>query len=216
MPEGLRTSVNTDATGKTHVSATWKVSSGPARQTGSLARQLSAEVTAASATWTWLNQACFTLIQNASGKLQPCYVMHRLTGESDPRDFYQLEQYGTIYAKAGGKIYDGWMRGVRASAAAMSWIDWSPRGSIHGGCATIPISVRALSVSISASGIMCEHWDHFQGDPGDYKQQWTCGCLYPFGQPFPNGRELDLMQAISVANGRSVAWSLSAGFTAAQ
>jgi hypothetical protein len=122
-----------------------------------------------------------------------------------------------LYARPGGKIYDGWMRGVRASSSApMSWIDWSPRGSMSGGCATTPISVKALGVGISASGIMCEHWDHYQGEPGDYKQKWTCGCIFPFGQPYPNGRELDLMQAVSVANGRSVAWTLYAGFTAIQ
>jgi hypothetical protein len=209
MPDNLKTSVVTDAAGRTRVSARWNVSS---RADG----HLRATAAAASVSWSWLNQACFTVIQNTYGTLQPCYAMHKLTGESDPRDFYQLEQYGTLYARPGGKIYNGWMRGVRASSAAMSWIDWSPRGSLSGGCATTPISVKALGVGISASGIMCEHWDHFQGNPGDYKQQWSCGCIFPFGQPFPNGRELDLMQAVSVANGRSVAWNLYAGFTAIQ
>ena len=40
------------------------------------------------------------------------------------------------------------------------------------------------------------------------------GCDWPFGQPHPNTREIDGMQAISVPGGGSAVWTLSAGFTA--
>ena len=174
---------------------------------------------ATSAQWVWIGQNCFSRMSNGYGWLDSCYVMHKLNYESDPRDFYQLEQYGTVGAANTypiGKIYDGWLAAQKASSSsAMSWIDWSPRGSVSGSCVVEPLSVTALGVSITGSGIMCERWNIYKySDGGHFENQWSCGCVYPFGQPYPNTREIDYMQAISVPGGGSAVWTLSAGFTA--
>ncbi len=143
-------------------------------------------------------------------------LQHGLAGETDPRDFYQLEQYGTLGAAPFGKIYSGFLEAQQASGSApMRWIDWSPRGSLSGSCAIIPLQVSALGVTIGASGLMCEHWYIYKYTAaGHFKEEWSCGCIWPFGQPYPNTREIDYMQAISVPNGGLPRWTLSAGFLA--
>jgi hypothetical protein len=175
-------------------------------------------VAAAAATprWTLLAGTCFSRVHTTWGWLDSCYKMHRLTGESDATwDYYQLEQYGSVAAKQHGKIYDGWLHGKKSGSTTMYWVDWSPRGTISGGCVTVPISVSALGYGISASGLMCERWDIFKSATGgDLKEQWGCGCIFPFGQPYPNVREIDLMQAVKVIRNASPKWTLSGGFTA--
>lgn len=170
------------------------------------------------AQWVWIGQNCFSRMSNVNGWLDSCYVMHKLKYETDPRDFYQLEQYGTVGASSlpSSKIYDGWLAAAKASSSAtMSWIDYSPRGSIGGSCQGVPLSVSALGVSVSASGVMCERWNIYKGSAGgNFEEQWSCGCIWPFGQPFPNTRKIDYMQAISVPGGGPAVWTLSAGFTA--
>ena len=167
-------------------------------------------------TWVRTGGTCFSRVHNQWGWIDSCYKTHRLSGESDyVWDYYQLEQYGSVGAKELGKIYDGWMHGKKSGAATMYWVDWSPRGTISGGCVTVPISVAALGYSISASGLMCERWDIYKAATGgDFKEKWSCGCIVPFGQPYPNVREIDLMQAVKVVRNARPTWTLSAGFTA--
>jgi hypothetical protein len=174
-----------------------------------------ARLASTAATWVWLAQGCFSRLTNGKAWLDSCYALHGLTNESDPRDFYQLEQYGSLAPTQLFKIYDGWLAARPASGSSpMSWIDWSPRGSKSGPCQTIPLSVRALDVSISASGLMCEHWNIAKGvAAGEFQEQWSCGCIYPFGQPYPNIREIDSMQVVSVPSGGIVRWTLAAGFS---
>jgi hypothetical protein len=176
----------------------------------------SAALATASPSWVWVNQGCFTRISNIYGWLDSCFKLLRLAGESDSRDFYTLEQYGSVGAQTFGKIYSGWLAASRSSASApMAWIDWSPRGSKSGPCAVIPLSVSALGQSFSASGLMCERWNVYKySAAGHFKEEWSCGCIFPFGQPHPNVREIDYLQTVSVANGRYVEWTLSAGFLA--
>jgi hypothetical protein len=114
------------------------------------------------------------------------------------------------------KIYEGWLSAVKGpGSGSMAWVDWSPRGDLSGSCRGIPLSVSALGVGISASGVMCEHWNITKGSAaGTFQQAWNCGCIWPLGQPWPNDREIDYMQAVSVPNGKPVVWTLSAGFTA--
>jgi hypothetical protein len=62
---------------------------------------------------------------------------------------------------------------------------------------------------------MCERWNVYKyADAGHFKEEWSCGCIFPFGQPYPNVREIDYLQTVSVANGRYVEWTLTAGFLA--
>jgi hypothetical protein len=176
----------------------------------------STALAAAAPSWVWVSQGCFTRKHNIYGWLDSCFKLLRLAGESDPRDFYTLEQYGSVGAKTFGKIYSGWLAASKTSASApMAWIDWSPRGSKSGPCVVIPLSVSALGQSLSASGLMCERWNVYKyADAGHFKEEWSCGCIFPFGQPYPNVREIDYLQTVSVANGRYVEWTLTAGFLA--
>lgn len=213
LPAGLRTRTVRGAGGRTTVEVRFEVEAVAARRAAGVPGR---RLAAAAPQWTWLDQACFTRISNTSGWLDSCYVIHRLTGETDGRDFYQLEQYGTVGARPGGRIYDGWLQAQAASTSSpMSWIDWSPRGSMSGSCQSVGLSVKALGVGISGSGVMCERWDIAKGtQAGQLRQTWGCGCIVPFGQPYPNTREIDHMQAISVVNGGRPRWTLSAGFGA--
>jgi hypothetical protein len=165
----------------------------------------------------YLNQYCFSRMGDTlSGYLDSCYVLHKMVNESDPRDFYQLEQYGSVGAGQLRKIYSGFLEAQQAaSSSTMSWIDWSPRGTITGSCQSVSLNVSALGVGISSSGIMCERWNITKWSAGGhFKEEWSCGCIVPFGQPYPNVREIDYMQAVSVPNGGSAVWTLSAGYTA--
>ena len=178
---------------------------------------VTAVANSAGPSWIWLDAYCFGVIQNLAGRIDSCFALHGMVGESDPRDFYQLEQFGTISAKFAAKIYAGFVEGVKASSgsAPMSWIDWSPRGSLVGGCHTVGISVSALGVSIGTSALMCERWDITKWiAPGHFRNTWSCGCIHPFGQPYPNTREVKYMQVVSVPNGGVPRWTLSAGVTA--
>lgn len=213
LPRNLTTATHTTADGATEYSMTFDTELAEASAN---VANLTTEAGTLAATWTWQSQGCFTRLQNASGYLDSCYALHKLTGESDPKDYYKLEQYGTVAAKQGGKIYDGSLSAVKASSSsAMSWIDWSPRGTLSGSCQGVPLSVSALGVSFSASGVMCERWNIYKGSAaGQFKEEWSCGCIVPFGQPYPNAREIDYLQAVSVANGGHAVWTLSATFRA--
>jgi len=62
---------------------------------------------------------------------------------------------------------------------------------------------------------MCEHWYIFlYEDPGQFTEQWDCGCIWGFGVGYPDSREIDDMQAVSVPNRGVSRWTLSAGFLA--
>jgi hypothetical protein len=212
LPDNLRTGTTVHADGRTESWMTYdtEVPTPPTTTAPTAAAGLQ------TIAWTWRAQACFSRIQNTFGWLDSCYAIHKLTGESDPRDFFKLEQYGTVAAKIPGKIYDGWLAAVRTTgSASQAWIDWSPRGSLSGSCVSVPLEVSVLGVGFRASGIMCERWNIFKGAAaGHFKEQWSCGCIVPFGQPYPNTREIDYLQAVSVANGKVAQWTLSAGFTA--
>jgi hypothetical protein len=213
LPDNVRTGTTVLADGRTELWMTYDTDV----PTPPTARQeLATAAGPAAIAWSWVAQGCFSRIQNTFGWLDSCYAIHRLTGEGDPREFFKLEQYGTVAAKIPGKIYDGWLAAVRRTgSAAQAWIDWSPRGSLSGSCVSVPLEVSALGVGFRASGIMCERWNIFKGAAaGHFKEQWSCGCIVPFGQPYPNTREIDYLQAVSVGSGKVAQWTLSAGFTA--
>jgi hypothetical protein len=212
LPMGLRASVARGPHGSVTAGLSFQVSVAPA------VPPRTRLVAVASPTWAWRAQDCFTRIGSVVlGYIDACYSIHRLVGESDPRDYYKLEQYGTVGAGVIRKIYSGTLSAVKGpGSGTMRWVDWSPRGDLSGSCTGIPLSVTALGVSISGSGLMCEHWNITKGtDPGTFRESWECGCIWPLGQPYPNDREIDYMQAISVPNGKPAIWTLSAAYTAA-
>lgn len=217
LPANLRTATRR-RDGRQLIELRFDVSAGPGTASGTIrGRDVGPRAAAAVPTWAWQSQACFARFGDPRfGWLDSCYLIHRLKNESNPRDYYKLEQYGTVGAGQFGKIYDGWLAAAKGpGSGAMAWVDWSPRGDVSGSCQGIPLSVSALGVSISASGIMCERWDMTKGEAaGTFRQMWSCGCVWPLGQPWPNNREIDYMQAVSVPNGKPVVWTLSAGFTA--
>ena len=217
MPRNLETSSVSKGEGKTELTMTYDIGAA-ARAPSGPARNLAGSA-AISASWGFVAQGCFSRISNAYGWLDSCYRIDRLVNEGDPRDFYKLEQYGTVGTWSGppwGKIYAGFVAAVKSStSSAMSWIDWSPRGSRSGSCVTVPLSISALGIPFNSSGLMCERWNITKyADAGHFNEEWHCGCIVPFGQPYPNTREIDYLQAISVLNGKLAQWSVSAGFTA--
>ena len=116
LPANLRTSTVTAANGQTTIDVSYDVG----MTLGALAPRSQAVQSAAakSPSWLWLNQACFSRISNYYGWLDSCYVEHGMINESDPRDFYQLEQWGTLGAKQLiGKYYSGGSRGSRPRGA---------------------------------------------------------------------------------------------------
>lgn len=179
-------------------------------------RSREAVAAAVSPSWSWVAQACFARFGNSYAKFDTCYVMRKLVGETDPRDYYQLDHFGTAFPTFFGKLYSAWLEGRKANgSSAMAWVDWSPRGSRTGSCGPIPLSVSALGISVSTSSILCERWDPRKYDEaGRFRNTWSCGCIWPFGQPYPNTREVEYLQAVSVVNGGTVRWTLSAGFHA--
>jgi hypothetical protein len=211
LPAGLETTLARAPHGGIRVGLSYQVSvASEAPAHGRLAAT-------ASPTWAWRAQACFSRIGDSFfGYIDACYLIHRLVGESDARDYYKLEQYGTVGAGWVRKIYNGTLSAVKGpGSGTMRWVDWSPRGDLSGSCTGIPLSVSALGVSINASGVMCEHWNITKGsDPGTFRESWECGCVWPLGQPAPNDREIDYMQAVSVPNGKPAIWTLSAAYTA--
>lgn len=217
FPTGFKTMTTHASDGSTRVAVEFQVSATISSQSRAGVADTSETATAQSVSWAWLNQFCFTRLSNAWGWLDTCYITHYLAGETDPRDFFQLEQYGTVAAaQYVGKIYDGWEAAVKASGSStMSWIDWTPRSNYDSGCTSVNLSIAALNTSISSPAFFCQHVVPTKyADAGHFKIDWNCGCIYPFGQPYPNSRELDYMQAVSVPGGGAAIWTLSAGFTA--
>jgi len=174
-------------------------------------------LTAAVPTWAWRDQDCFSRIGNAAGWLDSCYALHKLVYETSSYDYWKLEQWGTLAAKGLGKIYNGWLAAKKASSgsSAMTWQDWSPRGNVSGSCVNLTLRVEALGAAFTSPAFFCEqNIPHKYSAAGSFKMEWSCGCIWPFGQPYPNSRKIDYLQAVRVVNGGSVRWTLSAGMHA--
>jgi len=212
LPAAFATQTTKRGDGSTDVTVTFDV--GVPGSAGPPARV--AAITAVTPSWSLKGRACFsTLGSEWWGFLDSCYAIEKLINESDPKDFYKLEQYGTVAAGRHTKMYDGWLKAVKAASgsASMSWIDWNPRGSASGPCHDLTLTVSALGLGFSTPAFFCEtNIPTKSSTAGSFQMTWSCGCLYPFGQPFPNSREIKYLQVVSVANGGAVRWTLSAGY----
>jgi hypothetical protein len=213
LPANFSSSVTTDGDGRTRIELRFDVTAATEADSGRVA----ASGVAVTPSWVQIGGECFNWIRNFAGELLPCYKLRKLVGEAFPRDYYGLEQYGTVQATPYGKIYDGWVAAVRAPVSAtMRWEDWDPLGDlVTNTCMIQPLSISILGTGFSTSGLLCERWDMtLYNDAGHFKQMWSCGCLWPFGQPYPNSRGMRYVQGISVPGGGSPWWTLTAGFTA--
>lgn len=212
LPDNLKTKVSMSAGGATRIEMSYDV--GVPRALG--APKKVSGVLAADPSWRWLDQACFSRMgSELHGFLDSCFALHRLVNESNPRDYYKLEQYGTLGAGLFTKMYDGWVSAAKAmpGSSAMSWVDWSPRANVVGACQQLNLQVQALGVNFTSPAFFCENNIPTKyAAPGSFRMTWSCGCILPWGQPYPNTRELKYLQAVSVANGGSVRWTLSAGY----
>jgi hypothetical protein len=166
--------------------------------------------------WSLKRRACFSRLGSEYwGFVDSCYVIEQLINETDAKDYYKLEQYGTVAAGRLTKMYDGWLKAAKASSgsASMSWIDWNPRGSASGPCHDLTLTVSALGLAFSTPAFFCENnIPTKSAAAGSFQMMWSCGCVYPFGQPYPNSREIKYLQVVSVPNGGAVRWTLSAGY----
>lgn len=217
LPDNFKATTVTNPDGTTSIEVTYDVGVAASKATRN-ATAKDASLAAASPSWAFQDGTCFSRMgSEAFGFLDSCYRIHKLINESNSKDFYKLEQFGTVGAGQLQKIYDGWLKAVKASSgsSAMTWNDWSPRGSVTGGCQNLTLRVEVLGIAFTSPAFFCENNIPTKYEAaGSFKMQWSCGCVYPFGQPYPNSREIDYLQAVSVANGGAVRWTLSAGFTA--
>ncbi len=213
LPDNLRTSTREHDDGSIDLDLSFDVGDDGG---GPRTAALDGAVTAASPTWQWREQACFSRLGNAAGWLDSCYALHKLVNETNARDFYKLEQYGTVGATPFGKIYNGWLAANRATGSApMAWVDWDPRENVNGRCVRLDLEIVVLGVGFSNPALFCENNIPHKGEAaGSFRMEWSCGCIVPFGQPYPNSREIDYLQAISVPNGGAPRWTLSAGLHA--
>ncbi|MGH2476092.1 MAG: hypothetical protein ACRDIL_12595, partial [Candidatus Limnocylindrales bacterium] len=222
LPGDFDTSIGKTRDGSTRLEVAYDVGSrGAVPRPHAATGAVGATMTAAGAvipSWAFLDAGCFARLGGGSfGFLDACYSLHRLANETNSRDFYKLEQYGTLSAGIAAKIYSGWMAASKASSGsgAMSWVDWSPRGNVKGGCQNLTLKIEALGVSFTSPAYFCEDNIPTKYEAaGSFRMEWSCGCIYPFGQPYPNSREIDYLQTVSVANGKPVRWTISAGYLA--
>ncbi len=186
------------------------------KATGQATSERAAVAGAAIPTWAWREQGCFSRMGNAAGWLDSCYAIHKLVNETTSYDYYKLEQWGTLSARSLGKIYNGWLAASKGpGSSAMTWQDWSPRGSVEGACVNLTLQVQVLGASFSSPALFCEHnIPHKSQTAGSFRMEWSCGCIWPFGQPYPNSREIDYLQVVRVPNGGAARWTLSAGMHA--
>ena len=213
LPPNFSSSIPTDSAGRTRVELRYDVTAAADPEAGRMA----STGLAATPTWTQIAGQCFAWLHNAAGEMLPCYKLRKLVNETFPRDYYGLEQYGTVQATPYGKIYDGWVAAVKAPASSpMQWEDWDPLGDLTtSNCMIQPLSINIFGTGFSTSGLLCERWDMtLYRDAGHFKQMWSCGCIWPFGQPYPNSRGMRYVQGISVPGGGGAWWTLTAGFTA--
>jgi hypothetical protein len=214
LPDNLKNTVTKSADGSTTVELSFDVGVPGAHRSKARSTDV---VAAADPTWKWLDQACFSRMGSALyGFLDSCFSLHRLASESNPRDFYKLEHYGTLGAGMFTKMYDGWLAAAKASSgsSAMRWVDWNPRGNVVGSCQQLNLQVQALGVNFTSPAFFCENNIPTKyASAGSFRMTWSCGCIIPWGQPAPNTREIDYLQAVSVPNGGSVRWTLSAGYS---
>jgi hypothetical protein len=216
LPDNLRTSIEERADGTVIAEMSYDV--GGLDEGGAKTASLDGRL-AAGPSWQWRSQGCFSRLGGSSGPgwLDSCYAIHKLVNETNSRDYYKLEQWGTLAAANLGKIYNGWLAATRAASGSstMRWADWSPRGSTSGSCVNVTLSIAALGVGFSSPAFFCEqNIPHKSPTPGSFRMEWSCGCIWPFGQPVPNSREIDYLQAVSVPNGGAARWTLSAGLHA--
>ena len=171
--------------------------------------------------WTWVDGECFDALYTAFGYSVSCFALSRVVADgSATRDYWALEQWSLTGPNfhngitPNSRIYDSWVATQRAvGSPAMTWIDWSPRSDTSGACQTVGLSVSALKLPLSGTFEMCEQWDAtWYAEAGRFKNQWRCGCLYPFGVAWD--REVAYLIAVGVPNGTFPSWTLSQGFLA--
>ena len=213
LPENFKTTVAKSADGSTSIEMSFDV--GVPGAVGRSTRTNDGAV-AAGPYWKWLDQDCFTRMGSTLyGFLDACFALHRLANESNARDFYKLEQYGTLGAGVFTKMYDGWLAAAKASSGSsvMRWVDWSPRGNVVGACQQLNLKVEALGINFTSPAFFCENnIPTKHAAAGSFRMTWSCGCIIPWGQPAPNTREIRYLQAVSVQNGGAVRWTLTAGY----
>jgi len=178
-------------------------------------------VAATGPSWSWVDGDCFDALFSSFGYSVSCYSLSHVAADgSATRDFWALEQWSvtgpTFHTglTPNTRIYDAWIAAQRAaSSPVMTWVDWSPRGDRSGSCQDIGLSVTALKLPLAGTFEMCEQWDAtWYAEAGRFRNQWKCGCVYPFGVQWD--REVAYMLAVSVPNGTFPSWVLSQGFLA--
>jgi hypothetical protein len=209
MPANFTSSVTLGPDGRVEMSASYTTPT-VLDAVATSGMQVAPEAVESAPYWGTVNWDCFARDSNTWGWFDTCYKTSKLYGETDSRDYWTLEQYGTAGASIFGKIYSASLSASRnGSGSTMSWLDWKPRSTVTGSCVWKGLTVSALGVSLDSGGILCEKWVPTKyADAGHFANKWDCGCIWPFGQPYPNEREVDLMQTQAIPQGGWPVWNL--------
>jgi hypothetical protein len=169
-------------------------------------------VVAAVPYWSEKSRGCFSWLRRGGSYMAPCYYINKLINDGDgARDYFSLRQKATIGVdQFPWTIYDGWVQSVRAAGtSAQTWYDWDPGGTISGGCSSTSVSVSVKLVEIGIGATRCERWEPtLWQDAGHFRNKWNCDCFFGVG----DARQVASAIAVSVGQGKSPVWTLSAGF----
>lgn len=160
--------------------------------------------------WVFNNNGCLSRVNRAAGYIDSCWKLYYLSNPPNTgKDYWSLEFWGTAWG-SGWPYGMGWayVKTVHnTSGSAMSWVDWSPRGTINaGGCVNTSLSVSGI-LALSYGITVCETMTPTKGTAGgDFGSVWQCtGC---FVNVSGQAREASLMEEISVPKGGRPIWNL--------
>ncbi len=164
---------------------------------------------ALSQSWTQVGANCYARISDSWSWMDHCARIFVLSNDGDgSKDYYALQHYATAAANSPWRLWWGKISSlpiVTGSYGAQTWVDWSPKSDYSGNCRPIGLSVSALGFGLGFSTQQCEAYHFTKDNPAvNYSLQgnWYVG---------PNtNRELAYEIAVSVAQGKSAAWTVPA------
>lgn len=164
---------------------------------------------ALTSSWTQVGSNCYARISDTWSWMDHCTRIYQLSNDGDgSKDYFALQHWATAAANSPWRLWWGKIASspiVTGSYGAQSWVDWSPRSDYSGNCRPYGLSVSALGFGLGFSTEQCESYHLTKDNPAvNYSLQgtWYVG---------PNtNRELAYEIAVSVAQGKTVAWTVPA------
>lgn len=162
-----------------------------------------------SPSWSFVTSNCYARISDSWSWMDHCTQIYHLLNDGDgTREYYALQHYATA---AGNWPWSLWWGKISSSPivtgnyGAQTWVDWSPKSDYSGNCRDVTLNVNAVFVGLSYTAQECEQWHLTKANPAvNYTLQGDWHVAYN------NARELAYENAVWVAQGKSVAWTVPA------